>query len=61
MLLSIRFIGSLAIDTFYWEFIQAMHLCGTTASETIYVGDNPNKDLLGARQLGMGTEIVENE
>ncbi len=39
-------------------YTKAMEICGTIASETIYVGDNPKKDFLGARQLGMGTVMV---
>jgi len=39
-------------------YLEAMSRCGTSASETIYVGDNPNKDFLGAKELGIGTVMV---
>ena len=39
-------------------FNEALRLCKTTAAETIYIGDNPAKDFIGARQLGIRTVMV---
>jgi putative hydrolase of the HAD superfamily len=36
-------------------FQAVLRELGTDAGKAVYVGDNPNKDFLGARQLGMGT------
>jgi putative hydrolase of the HAD superfamily len=39
-------------------YIEAMAKCDIHAAATIYVGDNPLKDFLGANELGMGTVMV---
>ena len=36
-------------------FLEALRLLDTPATAAIYVADNPAKDFLGARQIGMGT------
>jgi putative hydrolase of the HAD superfamily len=36
----------------------ALEQLGLSASEAVYVGDNPHKDFIGARTLGMGTVRV---
>jgi putative hydrolase of the HAD superfamily len=36
-------------------FQEALRLLSIDAAEAIYVGDNPVKDFIGARRLGMGT------
>jgi putative hydrolase of the HAD superfamily len=36
-------------------FTMALKQLGTSSSETIFVGDHPEKDIQGARQAGMTT------
>ena len=36
-------------------FLEALALLDTPAATAVYVADNPAKDFLGARQIGMGT------
>ena len=40
------------------SFEIVLERLGVTESEAVYVGDNPNKDFLGARQAGMWTVWV---
>ncbi|CAN2039106.1 putative hydrolase of the HAD superfamily [Candidatus Magnetomoraceae bacterium gMMP-15] len=44
----------------YWKpnqrpFKEVLRLCDSDSSEAVYIGDNPKKDFLGAKQLGMYT------
>jgi HAD superfamily hydrolase (TIGR01509 family) len=34
-------------------FLRALSLCGTSASETVHIGDRPAKDVAGAAAVGM--------
>ena len=34
---------------------ECLKMLGAKPDESVYVGDNPNKDFIGARKLGMGT------
>lgn len=36
-------------------FREVLRLCDSDGSEALYVGDNPEKDFLGAKQVGMST------
>jgi putative hydrolase of the HAD superfamily len=36
-------------------FEVVLSLLGLPAADSVYIADNPNKDFLGARRLGMGT------
>jgi putative hydrolase of the HAD superfamily len=36
-------------------FIEMLALLGVEGSEAVYIGDNPTKDFIGARQVGMKT------
>lgn len=47
----------------YWKphhrpYEEVMARCDTNGAAAIYVGDNPNKDFLGANELGMSTVMV---
>jgi len=41
-----------------WPFETVLERLGVTGPEAIYVADNPHKDFLGARQVGMWTVRV---
>lgn len=38
-----------------WPFVVMLERLGVSGPEAVYVADNPTKDFLGARQVGMGT------
>ncbi|MEM0313705.1 MAG: HAD family hydrolase, partial [Candidatus Bathyarchaeia archaeon] len=42
-------------------FEEALRRLGVEASEVVYVGDSPDEDIKGARQLGMKTIYVESQ
>ena len=40
-------------------FLEALKKSGTTAAETIYVGDHYEMDILGARGAGLKTVLID--
>lgn len=41
-------------------FLKAVELSGCKASECLYVGDSPTKDMRPAHEVGMATILVSN-
>lgn len=42
-------------------FVEVLHLLNTAPEQAVYIGDNPLKDFLGARQVGMATIWLKHE
>lgn len=40
---------------------ECLKMLGSTAEESVYIGDNPNKDFIGAKMLGMKTVRIIRE
>jgi putative hydrolase of the HAD superfamily len=61
--LTVAFSGIVFSDQWgrnYWKpdcrpFREVLRLCDSDGPEALYVGDNPEKDFLGAKQVGMST------
>ena len=44
-----------------WPFEIVLERLGVTGSEAVYVADNPSKDFLGAREVGMWTVRIRHQ
>ncbi|MFH1447438.1 MAG: HAD family hydrolase [Candidatus Micrarchaeota archaeon] len=40
-------------------FLKAMHMLGVTNSEVLFVGDNPERDIIGAKKAGLTTCLAK--